>query len=204
MKKILLSIAIAAISAFATSAPKTHDGFFMNITAGIGYGSFSDDLSNGNSIEASGLQTEGDFKIGGTIFPNLILHATFQLNVIHSEFDCKSEDEHYKINHDGFNTFLFGAGLTYYFPNEQNIFVSASAGITDYSVTFGQFSLPILDLDAGFGFVLSVGKEWWVGNEWGIGIAASFTHTSAKGEYADVKNDASTNNFSFKASFTFN
>ena len=67
MKKILLSIALAAICAFAASAPKTHDGFFLNATMGAGYSSFEDKIEGGlGKITCDGGAFEASFKLGGT------------------------------------------------------------------------------------------------------------------------------------------
>jgi hypothetical protein len=41
-------------------------------------------------------------------------------------------------------------------------------------------------------------------DELGLGIAFSFNHNSADGEYKSEKNEATTNTFSLVASLTFN
>ena len=64
----------------------------------------------------------------------------------------------------------FGAGLTYYFM-PVNIYISGSAGA-------GKLSLdsPSGDSESDQGLVgeLTVGKEWWVGGGWGLGLSGSF------------------------------
>ena len=207
MKKILLSIALAAISAFAVSAPKTHDGFFLNGTMGFGYASFNDDIAKGYAtIECKGFSYEGSLKIGGAVATNIILHATFGLNVLFPdlEYEEKGEPEKETAKHDGFNIFMLGGGLTYYFPGDANAYISASAGLTDVSITINGHDYDILNLDPGFGFNITVGKEWWVHDELGLGVAFSYNHSSADGEYKRAKNEATTNSFSLVATLTFN
>ena len=206
MKKILLSIALAAISAFATSAPKTHDGFFLNGTMGFGYSNFNDDIAKGAStVECKGASYEGSLKIGGAVATNVILHATIGLDVLFSDLEGKSEyGRKQSLSHDGFNIFMLGGGLTYYFPGESNAYISASAGVTDVSITINGYDFQFLNLDAGFGFNITVGKEWWLNNELGLGIAFSYNHNSASGEFDNEKNEATTNTFSLVASLTFN
>ena len=85
-----MSIALAAVCAFAVSAPKTHDGFFLNGTAGFGYGNYLNEFkNNGVKLESKGFQITSGLKIGGAIIPNLILHATLKANSIIAE--CRRE-----------------------------------------------------------------------------------------------------------------
>ncbi len=37
MKKFILALAALATSALAASQPRTHDGFFLNLTLGLSY-----------------------------------------------------------------------------------------------------------------------------------------------------------------------
>ena len=207
MKKILLSIALAAICAFATSAPKTHDGFFLNATMGLGYSSFKEDVAKGMAtLECKGLAYEGTFKLGGAVTQNFILHATVSLNVLFPDLEGKERGyaETQKIPHDGFNMFMLGAGFTYFFPVEENIYMSASVGMTDVSITFNGNDYDLTDLDTGIGFNITVGKEWWMNSELGFGIALSYTHNSADGNVKRYKVEASSNTIAFVASLTFN
>ena len=99
---------------------------------------------------------------------------------------------------------MLGGGLTYYVVPEQNIYASASFGITDISISLNSNSYNFDNLDAGFGFNISVGKEWWMNDENALGVAFSFSHHSADGNYRGEKNEASSNSFSIVASYTFN
>ena len=206
MKKILLSIALAAISAFATSAPKTHDGFFLNATMGFGHSDFSDEIEKGyRTVDCSGFSYEGSLKIGGAVTQNVILHATINLDILFADLEGKERSRDKEtLKHDGFNIFMLGGGLTYFFPGETNTYISASAGATDFSITFNGHDYDILDIDAGFGFNITIGKEWWMNNELGLGVAFSYNHNSSDGSYRGAKYEASTNTFSLVASLTFN
>ncbi|SIO38070.1 hypothetical protein [Fibrobacter sp. UWB11] len=207
MKKFLLSIALAAVSAFAISAPKTHDGFFLNGTMGFGYSGFEEEVEKGlATLECKGFAYEGSFKIGGAVTQNVILHATIGLNVLFPDLEGKERgySGSQKIAHDGFNIFMLGGGLTYFFPSESNIYVSASVGLTDISITFDGNDYDLTDLDNGIGFNITVGKEWWMNDELGLGVALSYTHNSADGNVKKYKVEASSNTFAIVASLTFN
>ena len=205
MKKIILLTILIACSVFAKSAPKTHDGFFLNGTAGFGYGNYLNEFNNeGVKMESKGPQIETGFKIGGAIIPNLILHANINVNTILSSIKASNKNgDEAQTSSNSFKVILFGAGVTYYLPSELNIFLSASAGIADYTeiCALGE---SVSSHDDEFSFNLSAGKEWWINNEFGIGIALSYNHTSAKSEFLKVKGEASSNSISVVATFTFN
>ncbi len=207
MKKILLSIALAAVCAFAVSAPKTHDGFFLNGTAGFGYGNYLNEFkTDGVKLESKGFQITSGLKIGGAIIPNLILHATLKANSIIADISVSNnagESVNIPLNNEAYKVVLFGAGVTYYLPSELNIFLSASAGIASYT-EFCTLGESISKHDEGFSFNLSVGKEWWVNDELGLGVAFSFNHSSTNSDFLNYKGDVSFNSLSIEATLTFN
>ena len=208
MRKIILSIVFAAVSVFAVSAPKTHDGFFLSGSIGFGYGNFLNEFqANGVKMESKGSQIETGFKIGGAIIQNFILHATLDVSTIFSDIKFSNKEgssETLPINdNNGFKALAFGIGVTYYIPGETNIFFIASAGISDYT-EFCFFGKIITSYDPEFSFNLSVGKEWWVNNEFGIGAALSYNHSSAKSKFFNYEGKVSFNSISAVATFTFN
>jgi hypothetical protein len=54
------------------------------------------------------------------------------------------------------------------------------------------------------GFNITLGKEWWMNNELGLGVAFSYTHNSANGKASGYKIEASSNTFALVATLTFN
>ncbi|MBR4398554.1 MAG: hypothetical protein IKT05_05145 [Fibrobacter sp.] len=206
MKKLLVFAAMMVSFAFAKSEPFTHDGFYFSVTSGLGYGTFYDDIEDGlASLETNGIQGEASIRIGGAIVNGLILNAVLSMNQIYPSLDFTSKvAEDRTLEHDGFNILMFGGGATFYIPGNTNIFLAAAAGVTTYSVNFGNQSADFMNLDSGFGANFMIGKEWWIHEELGLGIAFSYTYTSAEGEYMGEKNEATTNMFSLSATFTFN
>ena len=204
MKNTLLFLAFFALSAFASEA-FTHDGFFLSLTAGLGYGSFNNKMDYGYlynpELTSEGAQTEAGMKIGGAIINNFILHATMSVNILHADME---DSDGNKFSHDGFKIFMFGAGFTYFFPLFGNTYARASAGISNYKVTRDNKDYNFLNLNKGFAFNAALGKEWWVSQNIGFGIALSYTHTSATGKYDGANQDGTTNTFSVVWSLTIN
>ena len=69
-----------------------------------------------------------------------------------------------------------GLNLTYYFM-PANIYVSLSPSITTLNLTASGVTGST---ENGFGMKIALGKEWWVGNHWGIGVAGQFFFASNK------------------------
>ena len=208
MKKILLLTLLVASVAFAKSAPRTHDGLFINGSLGLGYGNYLDEYKNdGLKLQSEGVQIEGGFKIGFAIIPNLILHGTISLNAFASEIKVTNKDgEQTSLvleDDELLETVLLGGGLTYYIPGESNIYLSASLGLAKFT-EFAFIGIKISEHDPALGFNLSVGKEWWVNNELGVGVALSYKQASTKSKLGNYKGDSSFRTISAVASVTFN
>jgi hypothetical protein len=64
----------------------------------------------------------------------------------------------------------FGGGVTYYFM-PVNMYISGSLGAGQLSV---DSPLGGGDSDTGLAGEVSIGKEWWLGGSWGMGVAGAF------------------------------
>ena len=62
----------------------------------------------------------------------------------------------------------------------------------------------ITEHDINFGFNVSIGKEWWINNELGIGAALSYKQSSTNTKFLDYKGETSFRSISLVASITFN
>ena len=142
------------------------DGFFLRLSAGAGFATTK--LSAGSpSIKLSGETGDLNFAIGGIVSPNLALHATLYGWLVQDP-DVEVSGVSSKVSED-LDLSAFGLGLTYYFM-PVNIYVSGSAGLGKLSVK-GQGNVG--ETKQGPVFDLTAGKEWWVGSNWGLGVAAT-------------------------------
>ena len=157
MKKFLLTLLVAVAFSMAESQPFTHDGFFLNMAFGVGGQSFDYKGTDGDfSIEAGGGSSELNFKIGGRVAENLMLHATFLgVRVAGLDVTYRGVNVFYKNSVEQMN--LYGIGVTYYMP--MNIFVSSSLGAVAFVVDKANEGKVDASSDKGFGFQFSVGKE---------------------------------------------
>lgn len=177
MRRIQLAgLPILALStiAMAESQPQTHDGFFLAFGYGFGSGSIGTELkSEGETSEmtTSGLNNSFDFRIGGAIAEDLILHATLIGDAMTDPKTEVGSQEGTVFKTAGMS--LFGIGLTKYVM-PANAFVSGSMGMSQFSLQ-PKNSSELKKIDAtGFGLQLKAGKEWWVSANWGLGVALDF------------------------------
>ncbi len=164
---------IALMSVTAVFAgPRDHDGgFFLRLAAGLGYAQtkFGDpDIP----MEISGPAGDLDIAIGAVISRNLALHGTL--------FGWSAPDPSVEIDDisgelEGSVTLSsIGGGLTYYFM-PTNLYFSGSVGLASLSV---ETDVGAGETDRGPAFELALGKEWWVGNSWGLGVAGAIGYHS--------------------------
>jgi hypothetical protein len=93
----------------------------------------------------------------------------------------------------------FGAGLTYFFM-PVNMYLSGTVGAG--SLSFSGTDLDGLETDSGLALNFVLGKEWWVSNRWGLGLAGAFDYHSAPDK--NVSEDWTGTSFSLLFSATFN
>jgi hypothetical protein len=68
---------------------------------------------------------------------------------------------------------MIGAGVSY-FIMPLNLYLGAAAGIGLLTTSYkrpGRLEVKY-DSDVGFALDAEIGKEWWVADDWGLGVAA--------------------------------
>ena len=202
MKKILTILLAAAAMAMAES--HTHDGFFLNLALGFGYQGFTYDANKAlYDMEANGMSSEFDLKLGGRIAPNTLLHATILGVANSSEIEGKKDGKKIGSTSDKSESMsMLGIGVTYYLP--ENIFFSGSIGMAAFNLQDNTDEDNEIEgqTDRGIGVQVAVGKEWWVSDNWGLGVSAAFTYGAAEDKH-DL-GDASAYGINIMFSATFN
>lgn len=169
----MLMLAALLAAGAAVAGPHDHqDGLFLRLSTGGGVASSSVTDSQGQ-WKISGAAVDLNLAIGAMVSPNLALHGTLYG---WSTRDPDLEFEAIKVGEAAGDVAAagLGVGLTYYFM-PTNLYLSGSVGVgqlslDDHSVTEGTDTGVLLDL--------TVGKEWWVGDNWGLGVAGGLTYHS--------------------------
>lgn len=173
----VLLIAGGATSALASGEARSHDGFFLRLSTGLAY-SRAKISDNTGQFEAKGGSGDLNIAVGGMVGPNFALHGTLW------GWSASDPDGELTIGGSGSSsgtingTITMGAigvGATYYFM-PTNLYFSYSLGMGSLSGDG--------DVDGktkpGLAFDATVGKEWWVGDQWGLGVAGGVTYFTSK------------------------
>ena len=174
----LTFVSFATTAVFA-GAPRTHDGFFLRLSAGLGSAGTSIDDED-EEIEIHGLAGDGNFAIGGVVANNLALHGTFW-GWSADEPDVEFNDVEVGDLDGSASVSAVGPGVTYYIM-PANLYLSGAVGIAWLSFDEDAFDA---DTDTGFALDATIGKEWWVGNNWGLGLAGTVGYHSIPADFID-------------------
>jgi len=151
-----------------------HDGFMIRISLGFGWGTSSSDR-----LEYSGVGSPYSIALGYSVIENLELVVDFfgagMLGANVAIDGAPSQDTEIDARTSG-----MGLGATYYLM-PINLYVSAAFGIGWHSFDAphggAQVSKPGFALDA------ILGKEFWVGEQWGIGAGFQFVLVQSGDDY---------------------
>jgi hypothetical protein len=202
--RLVASLALLGLSALATAAaagePRTHDGFFLRLSAGFGTARTEIEDASG-SLELDGGAGDINLAIGGIVAPNLALHGTLwgwsvtdpdaELTIVGLGTASGEIDGDLSLG-------AVGAGLTWY-GMPANLYLSGSVGV-------GSLTLDADDVegesDSGLVLDFTLGKEWWVGDSWGLGLAGGVSYHSLPDETLDE--NWSGTSFALRFSATYN
>lgn len=153
------------VAAAPAREPRTHDGFFLRLSGGAGHAKTSSTSVADGSVDASGLSADLNVAVGGSVSPNLAVHATLWGWGVPSPDANVGPDVSLSMS-------AVGAGFTYWFL-PANIYVSPSLGVGTLSLSQGRTNVTT---DSGLALDGTIGKEWWTHDEWGLGIAGSLSY----------------------------
>lgn len=195
-------LAVLAGAAAAANAPREHDrGFFLRMSAGVGAASTKIEGDLGE-LKFSGAAGDGNFAVGALVSRNLAVHGTFWGWTV-SNPDFEYNDEEGETEDATVTMSAFGPGITWYMA-PSNFYLSGSIGAATLSMEKAAPGGVTLsgDSDTGVAVDVTLGKEWWVGNRWGLGVAAGLGyHNIPPG---DTDNNFKGTSLGIRFSATFN
>ena len=195
---ILSAVFLLSSVARADSRPHTHDGFLLRLSLGFGYESLGIDDGDGTTIDISGFGVGSSIGIGGMVAENLAINADLFASTVFSPNVSQNGVELGEANDSSISLAGLGVGVTYWVM-PLNLYLAGSFGL-------GQASINVegttFEADWGLAINALVGKEFWVGNEWGIGLAAQLIWSNVPTEVDSA--DASYLAFNILFSATYN
>jgi len=174
---------------------RKHEGFSVRLSAGLGFGSTSRELTRG-SYKVRGLLGVLSLDIGASVIENLIVYGRVSGFAWNSLFTSDA------LNAGGSYLGLVGAGARYYLM-PYNIFGSATLGVAATQVLddLGESQ----NAHPGFGFELEVGHDFWVGttlDQRAIGLALRFGYVLAGAAGTREKDPNAWNSFAVSLLFS--
>jgi hypothetical protein len=174
---IVAAFALSSYPALADDTINRHKGFFLRLDAEGGYISSSASQS-GTSASIQGGGGGIGISIGGALAENWILFGhIYDAIAINPQISFGSQTA--STNNTSAGTVGYGIGVSYYFM-PSNLYVSGTLAVTVLSSSSnGQDS----STNPGPGGRIAIGKEWWVSDHWGLGVAGqlSFALNQDKG-----------------------
>ena len=173
---ICLILVLSVTEVFAGSRDHT-GGFFLRLSTGIGY--VQSEFGDPASSKLYGPGSDMNMAVGMGVLPNLSLHATM--------FGWMLSEPTVEIggSSGGFPgdvmLYSLGVGFTYYLM-PVNIYLSGSVGVAAMTVDVIGITA---ETDPGPAFDVTLGKEWWVGGNWGLGVAGGFGYHSVPDKNVD-------------------
>jgi hypothetical protein len=192
---VLLTASVA--SAQRDEGRHTHDGFFLRLQLGGGY-SYADAVSADLRLKggAAGLNAE----IGGALTRNFILYGKLSGSSAPGP-DIESGDLLIRGDDEGvsLNISSVGVGVSYYIM-PANFYLSGGLSFTQLSISVD--GEKVGETDPGGGLHLGLGKEWWVSDNWGLGVGAELLLGRIRSK--DTDDDWNTTSFMVMFSATYN
>lgn len=182
---VLLVFVLGAGSARADGVPHRHDGFFLRLATG--FGGAGDKVTDDNGIEniIKGAASTSSIAIGFTLTENLALHAEiFHAVLIEPKSSKGGSATTSDVLAGKYYAGGVGAGVTYYFM-PSNFYLSGAIGAVVLDADFG---IAHFSTEAGVGLDFLLGKEWWVSDNWAIGVAGQFIFARVPSQYSDSHN----------------
>lgn len=159
-----------------TDAPSHSPGLMLRYTVGAGYartGQKFDDGALKSKYSVSGVAVDMSLAAGVALSENFAVHGTALYWQAFSptakgEFGGLSAST--SVDDSTLRSFGLGGGITGWFAS--NMYISTSVAATMLRAEVENYSG---DTKWGIGGEVLLGKEWWVANGFGIGVAAAGT-----------------------------
>lgn len=187
------TLAALGSPALAESASQTHDGFLLRLNLGFGYESLS--ISNSDSdLSIGGFGAGANVALGGLVAADLAIQAEFFGSAVVSPNVSQDGVDLGEANDVTLNLSGLGVGITYWIM-PTNLYLVGMVGLSKATI---EVEGSTFESDWGLALQAIVGKEFWVGDEWGIGFAGQLL-------WANVPTDtesASSSYFAFNVLFS--
>lgn len=164
------------VAAPALPGVHQHDGVFVRLLVGGGYNNMSTTVQ-GQDVSLYGGGGAFSIAVGGALNRHLILFGEIT-NSVAVDPNFKIEGGRSGSNNGSVSMVGFGGGLAYY--TDANVYLSGSLLLSQLQFNDDDGSSSDAHTDFGVGINALIGKEWWVSDNWGLGIAGQLLAATMK------------------------
>lgn len=148
--------------------------------------------------DGSGVGLASEFALGGTVAPGLALGGgIYGISISSPEYE--PDDGGDKIEGDTLVLSSIGPFIDYYFDPNGGGHIQASLGIG--VAQQGEGDLDSAYTGTGFAFMVGGGYEWWVGEQWSLGVLGRIQYFSVSGHPDDDFGAISADEIDVEATF---
>jgi hypothetical protein len=156
-------------------APGTHwhDGFYLRL--GTGFGSYSEGIRQSGEDKqstVSGIASVSEFAIGGAVRPGLILGGgVWGSTVLASDSTIRGNAPPGEVIEGRGDFSLVGPFFDYYRNPGGGLHIQGAIGLANVrglNVDAANFDKDAISI--GGGLMFGVGYDWWVSEQWSIGV----------------------------------
>ena len=194
MRRVLFLTSILLLSLHAPARAEdagveTHDGLFVRLTLGFGTGDTTMDVpaSAGLALSDTELSFSGvsgffSVDVGGALAKNLVLHGRIgDFLAFGPTVTIDGQDVGDTNGDASVGWVMIAPALTYYFM-PVNVYLTLAPGLARAVVDSGNGDSGRSQY--GFGMNLDAGIEWWVGEQWGLGVALRLFYGTVQDDIA--------------------
>lgn len=183
ISKLAVAIAAALAANAAQAQVRSHEGLFIRLDAGIAYKAMNEPTGTSyGDLKLDGAAGTFGVAVGATVAPDLILAGHLYASAASNPSLSFSNGPSGSTSDTTASMVGLGPQLTYYFM-PMNVYVSGTLALTKLSLKVNGASG---DSEWGVGTLLAVGKEWYVSDKWGLGVAGQFRWSSNSDQGTDA------------------
>jgi len=160
-----------------------HDGLYLRLLLGVGYLHGSARYL-GSSESVHGVGGTFGLAVGGSVNPSLVIYGELLGT---SVSDPTVEANGTSGTASGVTATMagIGPGVAYYL--DDNLYLSGTLLFSKLSFSDTNSNDQYASTNWGIGAGLTVGKEWWISHDWGLGVSGQFQAASMKDNGVDSR-----------------
>jgi hypothetical protein len=161
---------------------RAHDGFYLRGSTGFtAYSELIGHRGSDQRLSISGMGTIGELAIGGTVGRNVFGGGIWGTSVLATNVTASNGASLAAAPGDRPTLVLVGPFVDHYFEGDRGLHFQLALGFAAArGVEFDSTRMPDTSMTAyGAGITLAFGKDWFVGDQWSVGMLGRLSAAAA-------------------------